>query len=93
MITKKQILDSPFVEWLEGIAKSNFIFKTIVGIVIWVVALIPIWLYVFTRWLIGPEGFWQELVILCIAGAVIGWLQVIMAILGVVITVAILLED
>jgi len=93
MISKKQILDSPFVEWLEGIATSNFVLKTIIGIVIWSVALIPTWLYFLVRWLIGPEGFWQELVILCIAGAVIGWLQVLMFIGGGVITYAVVFED
>ena len=93
MISTKQIRDNNFVEWLEGVAKSNFVFKAIIAIVIWTLTLIPIWMYAFARWLIGPEGFWQELALLCIAGVALGWIQVILGVVGVVITFAILLED
>ena len=93
MINSKRIKENNFVEWLEGIAKSNFVAKTIISILIWVVVLIPTWLYFGVRGLIDPVGFWQELALL--AGALIcaGWLQVIFIVFGVALTLALILED
>ena len=74
-------------------AVVSFIAKTIATFIIWVGALIPTWLYLLVRWLASPEGFWQELAILVIAAIVVGWLQVILAIIAFVLTFAILVED
>jgi len=93
MISAKQLRKNKFVNWLEGISKSNFIAKGIVGIIIWVVALMPVWLYVFVRWLCEPATFWQELAIIASAAVTIGWLQCILLIFAGVITFIILFED
>jgi len=74
-------------------AVASFIAKTIATCIIWVGALIPTWLYLLVRMIAGPEGFWQELAILVICAIVVGWLQVILAIIAFVLTFAILVED
>jgi len=76
----------------KGIIVS-FIGKTIATIIIWAGALIPTWLYLLARWIASPEGFWQELGILVIAAIVVGWLQVILAIIAFVMTFNLLVED
>lgn len=92
MITK-QFTEGRFVNWLEGISKSNFIAKTIVSIIIWIIALVPVWLYVFARWLCGPATFWQELAIIALAAVTVGWLQCISFIFAAVVTFTIMFED
>ena len=76
----------------KGVVVS-FIAKTIAITLIWIGALIPIWLYLITRWLTSPEGFWQELAIIIIAAVLVGWLQVILIILALALTFTLIAED
>jgi len=62
-------------------------------VVFWIGALIPTWLYLIARWISGPEGFWQELAVLVICCIVMGWLQVILAIVAFGLTMAIIVDD
>ena len=61
--------------------------------IIWIIALIPSYIYILTRILIEPIGFYQELAILVVALFVIGWLQAILIILGGALTIAIIFDD
>ena len=89
ILNKKRLDEYRIVNWLKNFAKSNFILKCIGGFIIWVIALIPTWLYLLIRWLIGPESFWQELALFVIGVIVIGWLQIILIAAGVFLTILI----
>jgi len=93
----KSIRNSSIVQWYKGIISSSlfasFIIKTISLIIVWACALIPIWVYMFVRWLIGPADFWQEFAIFAVAAIGIGWAQIILAIVGFVFSMIILVED
>ncbi len=72
---------------------DSFLAKSLASIVIWIGALIPIWLYILVRWIASPIGFWQELAIIVICGIVMGWLQVILAILAFAATIGIITNE
>lgn len=74
-------------------ANSNFFVKTFIGLIIWGVALIPTYVFILIRWLIGPAGFWQELAVFLVCAVLFGWVQVITAILAVVLTFILIVED
>ena len=73
--------------------KDNEIVKFIALSIVWVVGLIPTWLYFFARWLIDPIGFWQELAIFVLFAFLLGWFQVILLIVLAVMSLAIILDD
>lgn len=74
-------------------ANSNIFVKFILGLVIWVVALIPVYIFFTIRWLIDPMGFWQEMAVFLICAVLFGWVQVAAFILAVALTFALILED
>jgi len=74
-------------------ANSNIFVKFIIGIIIWVIALIPVYVFYIIRWLIEPTGFWQEMAVFLVCALLFGWVQVIAFILGVALTLALILED
>ena len=53
---------------------------------IWLVALLPIWFFLITRYLMSPEGFWQNLLLFGVAGLFLWGIQVIFVILGLALT-------
>ncbi len=71
---------------------ASFVVKTGATIIIWVIALVPFWLYLLTRMLVNPIGFWQELAILAIFAIVIGWLQALLIIFGAALNFVVLTE-
>ena len=81
------------IKQIEKIGKSNFIVKGFMIFIIWIIALIPSYIYILTRILIEPIGFYQELAILVVALFVIGWLQAILLILGGALSIGIILEN
>ena len=54
--------------------------------VVWLVALTPTWLYLGIRFLLGPEGFWQNLVLFGIGALILGSLQFVLFLFGLFIT-------
>jgi len=68
-------------------------FKVIAIIIIWVVALIPTWLFIFVWWLASPVGFWQVTVIVALGLFLGGGLQIAAGILAGSITVQVLTDD
>jgi len=91
-LNKEKIKNNSFIKILIRFANSNFIANIVVGVVIWVFALIPTWLYLISRLFITPVGFWQEFALFCTFAILIGWLQAIFIIFGVMLTLIILLE-
>lgn len=93
MLSQRTIKNSRIAQWCRNFANSNAVAKAIVSVIIWVGALIPVWLYFLTRWLIEPDTFWQEFAIFCVFAIGIGWLQVILGIGGFVLTLVVLADD
>lgn len=96
-INKNAIKNSAAMKKLNKITSSNvyisFVVKTVLMIILWACALVPTWLYLLVRWSIGPATFWQDFAIFVVAAVVAGWLQVLLAIFGFIITFIILFED
>ncbi|MCK5612362.1 hypothetical protein KAR91_61385 [Candidatus Pacearchaeota archaeon] len=91
-VTKEDLRNNSFVRAVIRIANSNFMANIIVGIMIWVIALIPTWLYFIVRAVVQPGTFWQEFALFGIFAILIGWVQIIFIIFGAACTVVILLE-
>lgn len=91
--TKKDIMDSKFAKKMADWANTNTGAKIIVLCLIWFVVSIPFDLYLLVRWGIGPEGFWQELAMLLVYFIALGWLQGILLLIGIFISIALILED
>lgn len=82
-----------FKNFTNSSAGTSVIAKTIVGLIIWVCALIPTWIYLIVRWIANPSTFWQEFAIVVICMIVMGWIQVLLAIGGFVLSMAALFSD
>lgn len=91
-VNKERMKNNSFVKSLKRFANSNFVANILVGIMIWVIALIPTWIYFIIRALIAPVGFWQEFALFGIFAILIGWLQAVFIIFGAACTIVILLE-
>ena len=72
---------------------DSVIIKGISLVMIWVCALIPVWIYLLVRWLIEPMDFWQEFAIFCVMAVTIGWIQLILAVVGIVFSMILITED
>ena len=59
----------------------------------WVIALVPTWIYLLIRVMADPTGFWQELAIIFICMIIMGWAQVLLAVVATFITVAVIVDD
>jgi len=80
-------------EKLKKIINLNIIAKFVIITIIWIIALIPLWLYLLVRLMIDPFGFWQELALFCIFLISVGWLQGVTIFLGGSITFVILTDE
>lgn len=90
---KESLRRNEFVRSLKRFANSNFVAKILIGTLVWVIALIPTWLYLGVRFLIDPFGFWQELAVFVIFAVVIGWAQFFLLIGGIILTVVLIFDD
>ena len=82
-----------FKRFIQGNKFTSFFAITIASIIILGFSLIPTWFYLGIRFLIGPEGFWQEFALFAISMIVIGWLQAIMLIIGCYLIFLIIFEE
>ena len=92
----KNVKDSSFIKFLKRLGRSKlstFFVTTVASIIVLAFALIPTWFYFGIRLLVGPKDFWQEFALVAICMIVIGWLQVIMLIIGVGLIFHIIFDD
>ncbi len=92
----KKKLDSlriSFKRKMAAFVNTGWVAKTICFILIWVVATLPFDVYLFFRWIFGPETFWEHLALFVAWAILLGWVQAIFFIFGVVVTLNLLLED
>ena len=56
---KSLVLNSRIKKILSHPSCQLALFKTIAIIIVWVIALVPAWLFLVVWWLAAPVGFWQ----------------------------------
>ena len=79
--------------WIKRATNNSWIANIIVLLIIWPIALIPVWLYMLIRYLISPFGFWQELATFLVCAIFIGWIQVIALVLAVGMSLVLIFDD
>ena len=63
--------------------------RLLAALIIWIVALIPTWLWIGLRFLVHPVGFWQNFAFLGLGLFCLGAIQLILAIIGFIMTAAV----
>lgn len=92
LISKSELKNTKVYRWVADICNTSFVAKVLVLIIIWGVALIPVDLFLLLRWIIGPEGFWQELALIVAVAIAIGWLQAILIFIAIVLSITVISE-
>lgn len=90
---KEFLINNKISKSLLKFANSNIVGKAIVISIFWAVALIPTWIYLLLRWFINPADFWQELAVFLVCGITMGWIQLILALIVLGLTLKIITED
>jgi len=80
------------LDYIEGLANSNGFIKSVFLVIVWVVALIPVWLTIGIWSLVDPSSAFEKLMTLACCFFFMGGLQIFFGIFGVACTAAIL-ED
>jgi hypothetical protein len=86
-------MNSKPIQALYRWGNTNTGAKIIVLSIIWLIVSIPFDLYLLVRWGIGPATFWEEIALLLVAVIAIGWLQGLLLLLGIFVSIALILED
>ncbi len=68
---------------------NKFFVGLFATVVIWVIALIPLWVFVGEHDLISPEGFFQEFFVFGIGVWFLGGAQIVLAITGIAVNVVV----
>lgn len=53
-------------------------FKLLMSLISLVIALIPVWIFLVFKWLLAPEGFWQNLILLILGLSFFGFIQLVL---------------
>jgi hypothetical protein len=64
--------------------------KFVLTVVVFVAMLVPTWLYLLVRFLLSPEGFWQNMIVLSIGVYLLGAIQLILLVVGCLLIVGII---
>jgi len=82
-----------FTVWIKRATNKSWIAKIIVLLILWPIALVPVWIYLLIRYLISPFGFWQELATFLVCAIFIGWIQVIALVLAIGMSLVLIFDD
>lgn len=63
--------------------------KLVLSAVWFSAAMTPVWIYLVARFLLSPEGFWQNLLLFGVGVYILGWLQLILSVALVLVLVVI----
>lgn len=74
-------------------SNSNIFVKFFISIMIWVVCLVPTWIVSGIWWLVNPQSDVAKAIILVPSIMVLGIPQVVLAVAGLFLTCAVILED
>ena len=86
----KDIENWKVTKQIVNLCHTNIIVKIFSVFIIWVIALIPTEFYLLIRWGVGPDGFWQELALFTLFIFLIGWLQLILGIFAIALSLALI---
>lgn len=87
------ILNNKNIIKLKNFGKSNLLAKMLATSILWIVALIPLWLFLIIRLFITPIGFWQELALICTGCIALGWIQGPSIFIAIIITGIIIFDN
>jgi hypothetical protein len=80
-------------QWAIDFANKSFVAKCIITFLIWLVALIPVWITWLVWWLVAPVGFWQGFAVVVLCMVVLGAPQFWLLMGGVFLTISVVLMD
>ena len=66
--------------------------KIVLTVVSLAIALTPCWLYLAAKFLLAPEGFWQNLLLLGVGTYFLGFIQLILIILWLTFVIQVILD-
>ena len=92
-VVKQSKLNKKINEFFKRPVCQLIIVKVISVAIVWIIALIPTWLFIFVWWLASPEGFWQAFALISAGLFVGGVFQIVFGIFAGVLTVSILLDQ
>ena len=82
-----------YLEIVNSNGFVSFVCKTIASLIIWTIALIPFWIYLFARWIADPTGFWQEFAVFMVCAVIMGVFQIGFAVIACFLTIAVIATD
>jgi len=91
--SRKAFMNSKIIQSLLQVRTSNIAFKAIAMAIIWAIALIPTYIYLIARWITNAEGFWEELAVMIVCGAILGWIQLITLFVVIILSFKLIFED
>ncbi len=66
------------------IFKSEVSLKILFTVIDGVIVFIPVWIFLFVRWRLGPQDFWENMAVIVVAGIFLSTLQLALLIFGVI---------
>jgi len=90
---KTKLMDAGFMKKLVKFSNTNFVAKTLTGLLIWFIALIPAYIFFLIRWAVDPTGFWQEIALIIVLAIVAGWVQVGTIFFAVILTLMLIFDE
>ena len=88
-----KVSNSTILKKIIQFVKSNFVISLIVIVLIWLIALIPSYLYFVFRWLLDPVGFWQELTLFVAWAFFLGSVQLLTGFIAFLMTMGIITDE
>jgi len=77
-----------FSEYLiKKLPNQNWFIQTINVLFVIIASFIPIYVYVFFRWLFDPVTFWQNLTLFVVWAVLLGWAQIAAWIIAIVLII------
>jgi len=70
---------------IKKLPNQNWFIQTINVLLVIIASFIPIYVYVFFRWLFDPITFWQNLTLFVVWAVLVGWAQIAAWIIALVI--------
>jgi VIT1/CCC1 family predicted Fe2+/Mn2+ transporter len=87
MSSIKTKLDESAQYLIKKLPNQNWFIQTINVLFVIIASFIPIYVYVFFRWLFDPVTFWQQLTLFIVWAVLLGWAQIAALIIAIVIII------
>jgi len=87
MSSIKTRLDESVQYFIKKLPNQNWFIQIINVLLVIIAAFIPIYVYVFFRWLFDPVTFWQNLTLFVVWAVLLGWAQIAAWIIAIVLII------